>query len=144
MKESKPCPKGRIGPVETPSVRESVAGGSCSTDDDKPMERDKMQKQTDLVPSDSDFTGNLEDWEDRVFQNADHFRVHKFFGRGGHDQIETTDFGEAMRLVVEVGKTPGHRAMVYVVTVSGRSCVIPKERYAHCAEMWVAKRDGPT
>lgn len=92
----------------------------------------------DLVPDQNDMTGNLEDWEDRVFQNTDHFRVHRYYGRGASDQFETKDFGQAMVAADEVLKTsPSHRVIVYSVTAAGRYFAIPQKRWNHYAELWI-------
>lgn len=89
---------------------------------------------------DEDFSGLLEDWDDRVFRHADHFRVHRYYGNGSNDRMETKDFGQAMCAADACLKTPGMRVLVYAVTATGRYQCLVQTRWEHYAQLWLDKR----
>ena len=93
----------------------------------------------DLVPSAHDFTGNLEDWERRIFLNAEYFRVHRFYGQGRHDSMQTTDFLKALERANEE-LALGRRVLIYVVTIEGRFVVIPQKLWEDRKQLWLEKK----
>lgn len=88
------------------------------------------------MSSEHDFTGALEAWDERVFTNTEHFRLHRYKGRGSHDQAETKDFGECMRWAF-AAKAEGFRVIVYSITASGRSCCLVENKWEQYAALWI-------
>jgi hypothetical protein len=81
-------------------------------------------------PSEHDFSGTVDQWEERVFLNAAYFRVHRFYGQGQHDSTDADTFETAVRTVgsVRQDKTmPGARATIYAVTASGRFTMLAEK-----------------
>jgi hypothetical protein len=77
-----------------------------------------------------DFAGTSDQWEARVFRAATTFRVHRLY-RNGHDSCEVDNFPDAIRTVGSVRHAmPGARTMIYAVTASGRSTLLPETRWA--------------
>jgi hypothetical protein len=94
--------------------------------------QDKEKDAAPVKPSEHDFSGSLEDWEDRVFINAEHFTVcRKVEGKGG---VETKRFARFEQAQGEAGDDP--RALVYVVTASGRSVCLIRARWDHYRKLW--------
>ena len=85
---------------------------------------------------DSDFTGNLVDWEERVFRNAMGFRLHRFYGQGGADRAQVLTFPEAVKMCQAELKRPGVRVMLYAVAQSGRWFLIPEKQWPHYQTVW--------
>lgn len=90
---------------------------------------------------DEDFTGLVEDWDDRVFRHAEHFRVHRFSGRGGQDRVQTTEFPIAMRAAIDALRA-GYRVLVYAVTATGRYQALEQRRWNHYATIYLENKDG--
>jgi hypothetical protein len=84
-----------------------------------------------MTLTENDFTGTREEWENRVIAAASYFRLHRYYGRGGRDGTETVTFASA-KVVAEraLEDMPGCRVLVYAVTDSGRSVLIPKEKWS--------------
>jgi hypothetical protein len=80
-------------------------------------------------------TGGMDGWVDRVFLAADHFRLHRFHGKGGHDHLETQSFAEAM-LAADRALKLEYRVLVYAVTKTGRSACLPRALWGHFAELY--------
>lgn len=83
---------------------------------------------------DANFTGTLEEWDDRVFLHAVKFRVHRF-STGGNASTEVDDFAQAMRLAIDTLRA-GMRVIVYAVTESGRHQALDKKRWEHYAKLY--------
>lgn len=92
-----------------------------------------------------DFTGKLEDWENRVFLHASKFTV--VIGRSpfGRMRVEYETFPEALK---DAGKTAafvkeqhwiGCEPMIYAVTESGRHVMLAPIRWNHYLELWNKK-----
>lgn len=96
------------------------------------------RREIPVKPPDEDFTGLLEDWDDRVFMHADHFRLHRFHGNGEHDRAETPDFAHAMVMAVDALKEH-KRVIVYAITATGRYQALVPKRWGHYATLWLAK-----
>ena len=96
-----------------------------------------------IVGTSDDFTGNLQDWEERVFKEAELFRLHRYIGSAGgiSDRAELKDFRQALKLaVLELRK--GNRVMVYAVAKTGRWFQIPEKQWHQYLKVWDAmKRD---
>lgn len=95
------------------------------------------------APPEHDFTGNLEEWEERVVMNATLFRVHRYW-QGQRWQSDTASFPQAVTAVAlceDDPNKPGSRATVTAIAESGRFIVIPPTRFAYyLAKM--EERDG--
>ena len=84
-------------------------------------------------PSEHDFTGTVDQWEERVFLNAAYFRVHRFYGQGQHDSCEMGTFEDAVRTVGSVRQDKTRlnaRTSIYAVTASGRFTLLAEKRWA--------------
>lgn len=103
-------------------------------------EYDMLKDQ--LGSPDDNFTGLLEQWDDRVFTHADHFRLHKFFGNGQHERFTTKDFAQAMVAAADALKVPNQRVIVYAVTATGRYQALVPSRWNHYAKLWLEARRG--
>ena len=84
-----------------------------------------------------DFSGDLENWEDRVFEHASHFTVVQ--GRSPFTRVRTEykTFPEA-RVIAEMS---GITAMVYAVTESGRHVMLIRRRWPHYEQLWKQKTE---
>lgn len=89
-----------------------------------------------MVASAQDFTGNREDWERRVFLNAEHFRVHRFYGKGQHDHAKVKDFPEALRMCGREMRQ-GRRVLIYAVTAEGRFVALPQNQWLELYQTWM-------
>lgn len=74
------------------------------------------------------FTGTQGEWEDRVIANAAYFRLHRFIGQERSD-CEINTLAEAVGVAMEIDAQPGKRVLVYAVAASGRSTLVPKEKW---------------
>jgi hypothetical protein len=83
--------------------------------------------------------GTREEWEDQVFADADHFRVHRFSPE--RSSIEVKDYREAMT-VAHAEKSLGYRVLVYCVSRQGRSFAIPESRWEHYAKLFLEREKG--
>jgi hypothetical protein len=102
-----------------------------------------LKKPVTLEQSEHNFTGNLEDWEERVVMNAVLFRVRRYW-RGQEWQSETASFQQAVTAVAmceDDPKKPGSRAIIHAVTESGRFIAVPAARFAYYLDK-LGKRDG--
>lgn len=97
-----------------------------------------LRRDANVKSPDEDFTGMLEEWDDRVFIHADHFRLHRFHGNGEHDRAETKDFAQAMVMAVDALKE-GKRVLVYAITTTGRYQALQPQRWGHFAKLWLDK-----
>ena len=86
----------------------------------------------------NDFTGTQEEWEDRIFNNVDLFRVHQLSNGKVEKEMNTTSFPQALVAAEEVTKAD-KEVLVYAVSKSGRYVCLPPERWNHFAELWIAK-----
>jgi hypothetical protein len=89
--------------------------------------------------SEHNFQGTLEQWDDRVFQNAAVFRIHRFNKENKRDEFETPSFKVAMVAAHSEIKA-GYRVLVYAVDESGRFICLPQDRWNHYAELWLKKK----
>lgn len=81
--------------------------------------------------SEPSFVGTVDQWEDSVFRNAEHFRVHRLYGQGGRDSCQVATFQEAVTAGAEArAEIPGARILIYAVTAAGRSSLVPESRWA--------------
>lgn len=90
---------------------------------------------------DHNFTGLVEDWDDRVFNNADHFRVHRFHGNGAHDTFEHESYAVAMVAAVDAMKA-GARVIIYAITDTGRYQALVPKRWVHYSKLWMERQDA--
>lgn len=98
------------------------------------------EKKDAIVGTSSDFTGNLEDWEARVFNDAYLFRLHHYFGNKQHETAEVSNFRTALTLAVtEIKKGPDHRVLVQAVSDTGRWFTIPQDQWLSYLRLWDAK-----
>lgn len=100
-----------------------------------------MQKkeQDGIVGTSDDFTGNLEDWEQRIFRDVELFRLHRYYGMGSTDRAEVHDFREALKLAVLELRKPGHRVILYAVAKTGRWFQIPQDQWYKYLKIWDAQ-----
>lgn len=89
---------------------------------------------------DANFTGTLDEWNDRVFRHATSFRLHKFDDDGQHD-MTVTDFAQAMVVAVDILKE-GNRVIVYAVAETGRHVALEKQRWGHYAKLWLEMKEA--
>jgi hypothetical protein len=90
---------------------------------------------------DANFTGTLDEWNDRVFNHAVEFRLHRFTAALGQSDMTVATFAEAMVRAVDAMKE-GDRVIVYAVTESGRHVALEKERWGHYAKLWLDRTGG--
>lgn len=106
------------------------------------MKRVKLiRRGSDPASPDADFTGLLEDWDDRVFTYADHFRAHRFHGNGKHDTLVTKDFAQAM-VAADQAIRARQRVIVYAITSTGRYQALVPSRWDHYAKLWLEKKNA--
>lgn len=99
------------------------------------MKRKRLHPKATDGPSENDFNVSLEQWDDSVFLNADHFRLHRFHPNGYVDRARVTEFPTAMReALIQIGH--GFRVLVYAVTKSGRYQAMVPERWEHYAKLY--------
>jgi hypothetical protein len=83
-----------------------------------------------MTLTENDFADTLEEWEDRVIAAASYFRLHRYYGRGGLDRMQAATFLVAKTAAKHALEgMPGCRVLIYAVTDSGRSVLIPKEKW---------------
>lgn len=93
----------------------------------------------------NEFGTTLDEWEDRIFSEATHFRLHRFPSQslpnvsGAYDRSEVTDFEDALRLAGGVLSVPNQRVLIYAVAESGRFVCLEKKKWAHFLELWSQK-----
>lgn len=73
----------------------------------------------------------LEQWEEQVFANADHFTVFRRLGRFRRDVHTVKTFPEATKAAGD-----DETALVYAVCLSGRSCCLVRSRWPRYQEIW--------
>jgi hypothetical protein len=84
----------------------------------------------------------LDEWEDSVFLDADHFHLIRFHDDNSRDRAQVKTFAQAMRAARDE-LDAGRRVLVYAVAASGRFfCVAPK-RWDHFAALALAAREAP-
>lgn len=77
------------------------------------------------------FSLKFNEWEPVVFDNAEHFRVVEFKGRGQRVSVRFEDLPSALRAA-----DPLLRACVYAVTKSGRSIVLDRAQWPQWLERY--------
>lgn len=87
------------------------------------------------------FDGTLEEFDDSVFLNATHFRLHRFHPNGKVDRARIDDFPTAMREAINQ-INQGFRVLVYAVSASGRHQAMVRERWEHFAKLYNAREDA--
>ena len=100
---------------------------------------------TEEQPPEHDFTGTLEEWEERVILNANHFRVHRYyyardFDVGwvtAHDSKPASTLPEALLLIYQ--QDSEYRILLYAVTKTGRSVCIPESKWDEVMAKWKDK-----
>ena len=81
-----------------------------------------------------DFTGTLEDWELRVFQNASNFTTVRYMPRGQSDRRDfKTDFPACLADAREGGP---RGVLVYAATDVGRSFALEKQHWDKFEALW--------
>jgi hypothetical protein len=90
--------------------------------------------------ADEKFDGSLEDFDDSVFLNADHFRLHRFNDEGVHDKARVSDFPTVMREAL-IQRKLGYRVVVYAVAKSGRHQAMVPERWEHYAKLYNERQE---
>lgn len=75
--------------------------------------------------------GTQAEWEEAVFRNAHHFSVFRYFGRGRRVSEVFETFPEALK---DAGDD--YRALVYVVTLDGRSVCLPRKEWPNYQAIW--------
>lgn len=92
-----------------------------------------------IIPDAHDFTGELEDWDERLFWNFDHFRIHRTMigGKGElvSDIMTEKNFAEAIAIREEL-LAHGWKVTVYCITAAGRSCALVD--FDHYVTLWPA------
>lgn len=86
---------------------------------------------TTPVRPEHNFTGTLDEWEERVFRNATHFNVYKRLGRGNSESKELKTFPEA----VEFAKRDP-LFLVYAVTASERFFCVERKNWDKYLTVW--------
>lgn len=81
--------------------------------------------------SDRDFKVTLEEWEEAVFDNHDHFTVVRYRARLKHDTRVFKDFPDA---VIDARKAG--RPLIYCVAKSGRFFCIEEVRWDYFMDRW--------
>ena len=85
---------------------------------------------------DEKFDGSLEDFDDSVFLNADHFRLFRYNDEERKvDKATITDFPTVMREAFNQ-MDQGFRVSVYVVSKSGRYQLMVPDRWEHYAKLY--------
>jgi hypothetical protein len=72
-----------------------------------------------------------EAWQDHIFAQAGHFRLHRF-GPAGRASMQVASFQEARR-AADQAQRAGYRVLIDAVAASGRSVLLPRDswdRYA--------------
>lgn len=94
------------------------------------------QRSTGFAPvpdmRENDFSGDREEWEDRVFDSATSFRV----WRSGFQAVDCPSFASAIALAEPYGRT----AIVYAVAPTGRWVAVPREDWARRAQSVLSRR----
>ena len=85
--------------------------------------------------SEHDFSGTLEDWEERIFRNAHHFNVVRFGHVEGGECCTTPDFAEAIYIAHS-----NPRSVLYAVTLAGRAFCMAKKDYEKFARIYLEGR----
>lgn len=63
-------------------------------------------------PEDLPLSGSRENWEEAVFLNVDHFRVHRFLANGQQESVTVEDFEEALSIAGHEMRR-GRRVLIY-------------------------------
>jgi hypothetical protein len=98
------------------------------------------------IPREHQFNTTREEWERVVFEEADHFTVSRYAGRGSGSssyKFNTTKHPnvlEAVKDAVLNGAPLGRQPMVYAVAKSGRNVLIPKTQWIELMQEF-AKRN---
>lgn len=80
--------------------------------------------------SENDFWGTRQEWEERIFRNANHFTVVRFGVPNGSESTTVKTFAEAYYVAHQEP-----RALIYAVTLSGRAFCVPASEYVKYAEI---------
>lgn len=83
-------------------------------------------------------TSGLDEWEDSVFAQADHFRLIRFHDDNSQDRAEVKTLAQAMRLARDE-LNADRRVLVYAVAASGRFFCVAPGRWDHFAEVTLAR-----
>lgn len=79
-------------------------------------------------------TGTQGDWEEAIFRSADHFSVFRRVPGTGGETFKCKTFPEAVSAAkAQASDTP---VIIYAITLSGRSCVIPKTDWQNYLRIW--------
>jgi len=78
--------------------------------------------------------GTLAEWEEAVFRNASHFTVFRRIGRFNRDTKLFQTFPEAIQNAQD-----DPTALVYAVTIEGRSLCVVRSQWNHYAQIWAGK-----
>lgn len=89
------------------------------------------------MPREHQFHGlTREEWEQTVFEEADHFTVSRYTGRGDgkasykFDTSRHSNILEAVKdAVLKEGDPGGREPMIYAVAKTGRNVLIPKAKW---------------
>lgn len=87
-----------------------------------------------------DFGGvTLTEWDERVFVNADHFRLTRYTGDGHQMRQDgnAADWPHALAMAITEQRA-GNRVIVYAVSASGRSVVCQPERWLELSNLYDA------
>jgi hypothetical protein len=111
----------------------------------KPLKQERARPRAptpinDDTRPDANFTGTLEDWDDRVFLHAESFRVWRFTPKG-RDSAEFPDFVQAIRAALGAMKE-GMAVLVYAVAETGRHQALVPTRWEHYATLYNAQQDA--
>jgi hypothetical protein len=110
---------------------------------DKIRELMKARQKSASSPIDGtehDFSGSLEDWEDRVFDAAAYFTVVKGRSPFTRERFTCGTFPQALEVCtkLQIDQTGG--PMIYAVTASGRHVMLVPEKWSYYLTRWVANR----
>jgi hypothetical protein len=111
----------------------------------KPLGQEKPRKVpptpiNDDTRPDANFTGTLEEWDDRVVLHATSFRVWRFTPKG-RDSADFPDFVPAMRAALGAMRE-GKAVLVYAVAETGRHQALVPTRWEHYATLYNAQQDA--
>lgn len=88
-----------------------------------------MEKVNGSPPDDGDFSGGSDAWEYRVFQNATHFRLHRYDPDGVQQSAAEPTFAGAVAMALDALKIENTRVLIYACSAAGRAVVVPRGKW---------------
>jgi len=96
-----------------------------------PQQRPKLKL---VREDDPEFGGTLQEFEDRIFRDAQFFFVVRFGTHNGSECQTTSSFPVALYLAHQKPRT-----LLYVISHSGRAFCMSHHDYARYAQLWLEK-----